>query len=80
MGRKNHITKESKYGKNAADESDDEYIDDKIENTNKNLRQMEGIFYMQQAMINYVNETALPLCDYLDFNAVEDFVDFLIQS
>tara|TARA_Y100000389_G_C17394652_1_gene481857 strand:+ start:955 stop:1188 length:234 start_codon:yes stop_codon:yes gene_type:complete len=77
MGRKNRIKKEIKEC--AYSDSDaNNIITDTKEDTDID-KHLDVIWSTRLKMINYCDEVAIPLCDYLNQNIIEEFVKFLSE-
>ena len=77
MGRKNRIKKEIKECA-YSDSDDNNIITDKKEDTDID-KHLDVIWSTRLKMINYCDEVAIPLCDYLNQNIIEEFVKFLSE-
>lgn len=75
MGRKNSIKKEIKEC-TYSDSDDNNIITDTKEEIDKHL---DVIWSTRLKMINYCDQVAIPLCDYLNQNIIEEFVKFLSE-
>lgn len=77
MGRKNRVKKEIEECIHSDSDNNNIIIDTKEDTvTDKHL---DVIWSTRLKMINYCDEVALPLCDYLNQNVLEEFVKFLSQ-
>ena len=81
MGRKNRnrISEKNISSKNSG--SEDEYDDEKVEEEYRisELCQFDIIWKVRLRMIEYCDEMALPLCDYLDNQKMENFIDYVVN-
>lgn len=81
MGRKNRnrISKSNDVieEEDHIDETEDLNI---IQEEKEEERRFDIIYKTRLAMIKYVDEMALPLCDYLDQQVIEDFIDYLSEQ
>lgn len=62
-----------------------EYSDDEIEDTNcpqqvEDERRFNIIWKARVDMLKYVDDMALPLCDFLDQKIIEEFVEYLANQ
>ena len=46
----------------------------------RQLREFDTIYEMRREMIEYCNNVAIPLCDYLTIDAMLYFIDFLREQ
>ena len=82
MGRKN-INKISKYKTEEEEEEEDEteYIDDETDSLEKIYDyQFNAMWETRKAMIEYCDNTGIPLCDYLTIDMFEVFLNHLSDS
>ena len=80
MGRKNRnrIKKERQVKDESSDNDDDNDYQEK-ENT-EFIRQHDIIWQTRIKMIEYCDETAIPLCEYLDQDTMMGFIEFLQEK
>jgi len=79
MGRKNRNRIKKEHDE-SSDDGEDLYEN---ENENENaefIRQHNIIWDTRIKMIEYCNETAIPLCDYLDQDTMMGFIEFLQEK
>lgn len=77
MGRKNRIQTETK--EHLSSDSEDEDNTENIEKQN-NIKELDVIWNARLKMIEYCDEMAIPLCDYLSQDVMDNFVKFLNES
>jgi hypothetical protein len=80
MGRKNQNNRKSKYDIEQKEDSDEEIEDPSFYEQMTEERQFNIIWNARIAMIKYVDDMSLPLCDYLDQKIINDFVDYLANQ
>jgi len=86
MGRKNQnrISRntENKDGKENKDDCDDFDIeeDNNFYQDIEEERQFNIISNALNDIMSYVDDNSLPLCDYLDYKSIENFVECLINQ
>ena len=83
MGRKNR--NRISTCKTEQDEEQDEYKEDvdetsRLEKINECEHQFNSIWETRKAMIEYCDNTGIPLCDYLTIDIFEDFLNYLADS
>lgn len=60
------------------DDEYDEIEEYKVENDLElGAKYIENIYDTRIEMLDYCDDTALPLCDYLTYNSISKFIDFL---
>lgn len=77
MGRKNRnkIKKERQDKEESSDDGVENHFQDN--ENNEFIRQYDIIWKTRIKMIEYCNETAIPLCDYLDQDTMMSFIEFI---
>jgi len=84
MGRKNQIVKRIKDPEKEAHEKEEEEMllqqknEDKKESIIKhNINKDDLIWDIKSSLLEYCDEYAIPLCDYLTFDMLQGFVEYL---
>lgn len=82
MGRKNRnrIKKERQVKDESSDNDDDNENDYQEKENTEFIRQHDIIWQTRIKMIDYCNETAIPLCEYLDQDTMMGFIEFLQEK
>ena len=80
MGRKNN----DKISKTNLDEEDDDDEDDDDEDDYNSInyedKRFDIIWETRLEMMKYVDDMGLPICDYLDQQIIEDFIEYLSEQ
>jgi len=70
--------RESYYTKNLEidndEENDKEYIEEE-----KKYYLLDTSFILRNHLMEYTDDCVIPLCEYLDFNNVENYVNWLLK-
>jgi hypothetical protein len=78
MGRKKTVQKTSKYDTNIEnDDFEDEEIDETVEDEKWENLKLETAFKIQRAILEYCDNIALPMCEYLNIQTITDYLNEL---
>ena len=58
-------------------EIEDAYIDDEQENESENIIELSS--GIREALFDYVDDMACPLCEYLDMNNIVNYVEWVLK-